>query len=293
MKKLIKINSIRHVTRILCALCIAFIINYYLAGEKQGWLLPLSTVIVMLTATGSAVYQGLWRFLFLSSIVTIASLIFSPAHLLYIRMYDVVLGALIGLFANTTILPDRVDSECRNAFIPILKSYSAYFSALVILLLDKNTMAAEKKKINVEKQLQKLPAWVYEVGFDLTLQKGYRYFFMQVGHIGEILFSMHHVARYSFPVELLHSIREPLIKCIARVEQLMNGLTARLALEKLSEEIFDFAVELAEIEEKCNMVVPTTLKAHEMSADYIYLMEFIYDLQELRRALLRLTEALR
>lgn len=292
MKKLFKRNGVRHVVRILCAVVIALVMNHFVASTKQGWL-PCAAVLVMLTATGSALYQGLWRFFVISCAVVLGSLIFSPMSLLYMRMYDVVLGALVGMVANIIILPDRVDTEYRMAFVPILRSYARYFSALVFLLLDKNIVDADREKIKVEKNLQQLPAWIYEVGFDTTLQKGYRYFFMKVGQIGEILFAIHHLARYAYSEDLLSIIREPLLQCILRVEQFMEAIITVLELKKLSEGITDFGPELEEIEKRFKEVVPVAMEAAMVETDYVYLTEFIYDMRELREVLLRLTEALR
>jgi len=292
MKRLIKTNMARHVIRILCAFGIALPLTYYLSATKQGWL-PFATISVMLTATGSALYQGLLRFFLITIVIVIGSLIFSPLYLLYMRMYDVVLGALVGILANIVILPDRVDFACRTAFIPVLQSYASYFSALVALLLQRDLSGAEREKTNVEKKLQQLPEWVYEVGFDVTLQKGYRYFFMKVGQIGEILFAMHHLARYPFSDELLNTIREPLLQCVTRVEQFIAALVSVLELKKLTEGIVDFGAELMEMEEKFKVIVPPALEVAEVARDYVYLTEFIYDLRDLRSSLLRLTEALR
>ncbi len=292
MKKLIEVNAARHVFRVLCALSIAFILNYYVVRSMQGWL-PFSTMMVMLTPTGSALYQGLLRFFIISGIVIVGSLIFPPIYLLHMRMYYVAIGALVGILANIIILPDRVDYECRNAFVPVLKSYTYYFSAIVNLLLKKNLLDAEREKIKVEKNLQKLPQWIYEAGFDVALQKGYRYFFMKVGQMGEILFAMHHLARYPFSDELLNAIREPLLQCIPCVEQFIFSLITILELKKLTEGIVDFGAELAEIEEKFRVMVPPLLEVLEVEKDTVYLAEFIYDLRDFRSAMLRLTEALR
>lgn len=292
MKNYIKINSFRHAARIFFALVIAFIVNHFLASTKEWWL-PCTTLIVMLTSTGSALYQGLWRFFLIASVVIIGSLIFSPMHLLYMRMYDIVLGALIGILMNVVIFPDKVDVEFRNAFVPILKSYALYFSSLVSLLLDRNQIDAEREKLSIEEKLLKLPAWVYEAGFDLTLQKGYRYFFMKVNQIGEILFAMHHVARFTYSDDLLNTIREPLLQCIVRMEQFIASLITVLELKKLSEGIIDFDSELAEIEARFKEIVSSAQEPISPSTDLLYLTEFIYHLRELRNALLRLTETLR
>ncbi|MCD6039880.1 MAG: hypothetical protein K0S27_1280 [Gammaproteobacteria bacterium] len=292
MKKLIAVNTARHIFRMLFAVSIALLLNYYVVESMQGWL-PFSTMMVMLTSTGSALYQGLQRFFIISGVVIVGSLIFPPFHLLYTRMYYVAIGAVVGILANIIILPDRVDYECRNAFVPILKSYAYYFPAIVDLLLKSNLIDAEREKIHTEKNLRKLPQWVYEVGFDSTLQMGYRYFFMKVGQMGEILFAMHHLARHSFSDQLLNVIREPLLQCIPRLEQFIFSLITVLELKKLREGIVDFEAELATMEEKFRVMGSPLWEGLEGEKDAVYLAEFIYDLRDLRSAMLRLTEALR
>jgi hypothetical protein len=285
------IHSLRQAVRILCALGIALVLNYYFLGEKQGWL-PFTTVMVMLTTPGSALYQGLLRFFFIAGIVTLGSFLMSPIHLLYLRLYDISGGALIGILVNMSILPDRVDRECRHAFILVLKSYASYFSAIIHFVLKINLMDAEREKIQVEKTLQKLPTWIYETGFDMTLQKSYRYFFMKIEQLSEILFAMHHVARSSFSQELLNTVQAPLLRCAARVESLISLIITVLDLKELKEGIVDFSTELEELEEKLQKMMPPLCEDEKATRDMLYLMEFMYGLQDLRNALLRLTDAL-
>jgi len=46
-----------------------------------------------------------------------------------------------------------------------------------------------------------LPDWVYERGFDHTLQTGYQFFLMKIEEMSDVLFSMHHLVRYSYDKE--------------------------------------------------------------------------------------------
>ena len=73
---------------LLCALAIALSVNYFI-GTKQGWL-PCATVIVMLTTTGSAVYQELMIFFLSGSHFRLTDFPISSA---FMRMYDIVLGS--------------------------------------------------------------------------------------------------------------------------------------------------------------------------------------------------------
>lgn len=291
MKKLFKINSQKHIARICIALGIALIVNFFAAETKQGWL-PCATIIVMLTPTGSALYQGIWRFFLVSSMVALVSLFFSSMHLLSMRMYDVVLGSVIGIIINVMVFPDKVDVEYRNAFIPLLKSYACYFSSLITLLLEQNSVNAEKAKIRVEKNFKKLPVWIYEMGFDLALQTGYRYFFMKVSQIGEILFSMHGLARYPFPKEVLQEIQKPLLQCAIHVEKICAALIIVLELKKLPKGVADFDEELVEIEEKIKNSI-SSMEIYSAKKEDIYLAEFSYYLRELRQLFIDLSKTLR
>jgi hypothetical protein len=284
-------NNLRQGAKGLFALLIALIINYY-SFTGQGWL-PLATLFVMFTATGCVVYCGLLRFFFIATIIGLGSLLFSPIPLFYPRLFAVTLGAIIGILSNLIILPTPVDFEFRQALIPILQSYVNYFSAITVLLLQRNHFSAERAKIEVEKSLQKLPGWVYEPGFDVTLQKGYRYFLVKVGQMGEILFAIHHLARYAVAENLLEAIHEPLVCYVARIEQFVFALTTVLNLKKLTEGANDFSDALAEIEAKFKSTVPPALELLDVSKDYAYLTEFIYNLRDLHNVLLKLAAALR
>ena len=197
MKELIQNNKLRHVIRMMFAVIIACLCNYYAAFTQEGWLI-LTTIVVMLTSTGSALYQGLLRFFLLIGLVTFFTLTFSSVALLFLRLSDITLGAFIGIFINVIILSDRIATEFRQIIKEVLHAYAKYFASIVELLLLRQTKHAEEANDLVLKRLQQLPGWVYEVGFDITLQKSYRYFVRKMNQISETLFAMHYIVHYPF-----------------------------------------------------------------------------------------------
>lgn len=285
-------NKIRHSIRIICAIFIALITNYYFSFTDEGWII-MAAAFVMLTTVGSALYQGLLRFFLLASLVTVASLLFSSITALTLRLNDIAIGAFIGIAANIIILPDRVDVEFRSTLGPLLQSYGAYFSGIIELLLKNNQKNAEIAKIQVEKELLHLPIWVYEVGFDIRMQKGYRYFFMKISQISEILFALHYLARHPFDVKLLERTHDVFIQCVLKVNQFILALMTVLELKKLTEGVDDFEEEIALIENEFKKIAPISLELLDIEKASVYFVEFSYALKELHSSLVSLAKALR
>lgn len=282
----------RHLYRMIIALGLAFIVNHFYSFSNEWWL-PLGTFFVMLTNTGSAIYQGVLRYVFLLIVVGMASWIFETVELIHLRTYDITLGALIGITANVVIFPDRVDVDFRQSVVFILRDYIGYFQSIIHLLLAQQQNLAENEKIIVEKALQKLPLWVYETGFDFALQRSYRYFILKVNELAEILFSMHHLARYSFSSELLAVIKAPLLDSAKKGELFFESLINALNLKNITDKPYDFYHEIQTMENNFKQKIPLQLDILDISKEYVYLIEFIYNMRELQDILIKMAEALR
>ena len=292
MKMSLNREMIRRVISIAVAIIIALIVERYYSLTHL-FLIPLTAIIVMLTPVGSYIYFGILRLLGVVILVGLLTLLLPPHAMVYDRLYDVYLGGVIGVVINMLILPRRIDAEFRSAMLPLLKSYEDYFSAIVLFLFEKNNALIEQKKLQIEQQLQQLPTWVYSRGFDVGLKKGHQYFLMKVQHIAEILFAMHHVARVTNDEELLESMREPVDICAQRIRIFFQALITVFELKKLSEGIEDFEVELFELDRKFQAMMPVTLELLDISREDVSFYGFIYSLSDLRKALLRLAQALR
>lgn len=281
-------NKIRHLMRIIIALAISLVVNEYHSFTQEGWMM-FGTLVVMLTATGSALYQGLLRFFILLVVV----LVISPMELIVERLSDVTLGSIIGIVINLLILPDRVDLEFRKLAINVLQSYAKYFSGIVELVLLRDDKDAERGKIQVEQRLQQLPGWVYETGFDKTLQKGYRYYLMKLNQVSEILFAMHYTARTPMDEALLAKINEPLLLCVTHVNEFVQALATVLDLKKLTEGVVDFSDEIEQIDMEFKKHSPFALELLDVEKESMHFAEFIFSLKEFHDALVKLAKALR
>ncbi len=75
---------------------------------------------------------------------------------LYVRLYDVVLGAGVGIVATLFALPGRAAVEFRKGVVPVLTAYSDYMIAIVDQLFqaEDSAVAVQKARLVVEKVLQ-------------------------------------------------------------------------------------------------------------------------------------------
>lgn len=285
-------NKVRHLLRMIIALMVAFMVSYYFSLTASPWLI-VATFFVMLTPTGSALYQGLLRFFVLAGVVIIVSLFSISECTLVTRMDTIIIGALIGITTNVAILPDRVDVEFRRALIPVLRAFAHYFSGIMELLVLGRHEKADEGKMQVEKCLQALPGWVYEAGFDISMQKGHRYFFMKMSHVGEILFALHYLARQTFSEIFLEKTGDMFSECVVKVDKFFLALITVLELQKISEGLDDFEEEILLIEKDFKQRVPLTLELLDVQKEFVYFAELIYGLKDLRHALIKLAKALR
>lgn len=237
---------------------------------------------------------------FLAAIILMIAMLLpiTQVDMLYARLSDIMLGGVIGLAANLAIFPTRVDVEFRDNIVPILTAYRAYLPAIVNLLLQKNdaAVAAKNKEDLVERSLQTqsayFPVWVYEAGLSVALRQGYRHFLVTTEKVGQILFSMHYLARQSIDKELVEELREPIEVCVTHVEKLFSALISVLMLQKLPEVVNDFSEELDGLETLLKAIIPASPELLDLSPDYIYLTAFVADLRDLRVGLLQLAQAL-
>jgi hypothetical protein len=292
MNSILKANSVRQIISISFALVVGLIVEYFFS-MAHDYIIPVTAVFVMLTSVGNPVFQGLKRFVLIALLIIALSLILPPHHMLYSRIYDACLGAIIGIASNLCILPRKADSEFRAALIPILSAYQSYFSAIIDSIFEKDEHTLEIKKINIELKLQQIPAWVYESGFDLGLQKGHQYFLMKVQQIAGILFAMHHSARCQFDEEVRTVMREPTYICAEKIKIFFSALITVFELRKIKEGVEDFEQQLHELDVKFQSLVPETPELLDMSREDVSFYAIIYALNDLRKALIKLGQALR
>lgn len=290
MTDLLKINKYRYMISLIIALIVSIIINYYWA-ESACLLIPLTAMYTMQTSIGNPLYQGMKKLLLVIVIIAAASLLVYSLQVFYEMTHDVLIGAAIGIAANLFLLPRKADTEFREKIRPVIKEFNDYFSLIIDQLLQQTN--GKFNNATMENALLKLPDWVYERGFNSALQIGYQFFLMKVEQISDVLFSMHHLARYQYDKELIAKIRPTLLQYVEHVNQFFTAVVTVLELKKLSEEPSDLEHELITLQKQFFAVVPSSLELLDMRRDYVYLAAFIYDLKDLRTLLLKLGEALR
>lgn len=289
---LAKSNQVRYYLSMVIALLCASIASYFVA-LSSFFIIPLVTLFVMQTSVGNVLYQGVMRLFFILILMLGMLWLSSNQPLFYAFAQDIVFGAVIGIIANILIFPRRVDVEFRAAVIPVVQAYQHYFLALMDELLDGNVEKEHGTKLAVEKSMLNLPGWVYQRGFDSGLQKGYQFFVTKVESVGDILFSMHHLVRYSYDEHLVAELRSSMAPCIEHIKQFFSFISARMSLHSPVEKLDDFTKELDDLEKNFQQIVPFDLDLIDIRQDYVYFAELIYQLNELRTLLLKLIQALR
>lgn len=218
--------------------------------------------------------------------------------LFYARLYDITFGAVIGILANLLLFPIKPDKEFRNNVIPLLQAYKSYlFSIIDLLFHPENTAQAEQQRWEVEKKLQTqhafFPEWVYEKGLSLSLQPGYRHFLIMTERLGQILFSMHYLAKHDFPKELLSSFQAPFLNYIAQTEKIFAALIMVLSLQQRPKAVGDLSDELGELDQMLKKTVPLSVELLDISPNYIKLAALIENLRDFRSTLIQLGWAVR
>lgn len=272
----------------------------------------LDVVLALVFASGcfiammQANYFSRLPILFLSVLIFLIAVIepvsseyLTSMHFIYVRAADITLGAAIGLIANLVIFPNQPDVEFRQRVIPIINAYSDYLIAITNLILcqpdaEKSIEIANEKRILVETTVQnQFPEWVFEYGFNIQLRQGHRHFLITLERINQILFSMHHAARYVFETRTRHMLGGLLRDCTSKATQMFMAVVSTLELKNLKEGIEDFDQDIDQLEQTFQTSVAPSIELLDFSDEYMNLAAFIYDLKDLRKTLLKLLEALR
>lgn len=265
--------------------------------------LSIAAVIISGLSLYCAAKQSLFRFYtktcFFIGILTLIVMLFPAATIssLYARLYDVTLGAIIGIVVNLTLFPIKLDVEFRNNLIPLFQSYRTYLSSITNLLLKKNREYVDEARCQVEENLQTqsafFPEWVYEKGLSRSLQPGYRHFLIVTERVGQILFSMQYLAEHTYQEELLDEVQTPLIHYTQQVDKIIHTLITILSLKIPEELVSDLGDELDILQSAFEKVAPLSIELLDVSPDYIKLAALIEDLRDLRVALIQLGRSVR
>lgn len=270
------------------AVFVAVIVSHYIAFAEKYWIV-IAAFLVMQTAVGVTLRQGLQILLLLLMTVIVGTIIgdlILAVHpeMLYARVYDLMIGSVIGIFSNVFIFPVRPNVVFRNNLQPVLTLYSQSLSAFTLYLLRKDLeQQAIDKKIELDALLAaKSSAWVYHSGLSETLQPGYRHFLLMTERVGELLASLHILSRHSFDPQVLNMLEEPMTQFVVETNRIFHALGVVLALNKLDQPVSDLKEEWLTLDKIVN----------ESSQDYIWLVSLVEDLKDLRITLISLGNSL-
>lgn len=214
------------------------------------------------------------------------------------RVYDTILGAVIGITVSLFVLPNRTDALFRQQLTEIYQRLLEYLEAITILLTEQSSVEdlVNKKrltKLSLQVGQNTFPDWIYEKGFDHHLRKGYRFFLMKTERIAEILFSLHHIGRHPLHSEILLELKPYLQACSKRAHLALEAIIATLALNRPASGIPDFMVEQETLEKAYKSLTSSTVNPLSTNSEEILLAAMIYHFKYLNITLLQLAESLR
>jgi uncharacterized membrane protein YccC len=277
------------------------IASYFFARAEKIWL-PLTTLFVMMTEAGFTLRRGVERFVIFALAVMLGSIVFQWLYsgielsAIYFRLYDVTLGAMIGIICNLLIFPIHPDAEFRRALIAILRADVNYLAAIFSLLFKEANAeenADEKRNKLMMTLTHQTPLWVYQRGYNIALRPGHRHFLIMTERLEQILFSMHRIARYRFEEPVLLILEPTLQAYLQQASKLVEVIINTLRLEKIHEKVGDLNEELTQLENELKKRTPSPLELLDVSKEYILLAALVADLNDLRNSLINLAEALR
>lgn len=283
------------------------LILFFVGGQAGIWLQAsgvLPAVILVLTtltayeyACHARRYLGL-HFSLLVLIVLLLTLLLPAPFLSPSYLVDIFIGATLGLGATVLLFPDQADREFPKRVLPLLRDLSGYLDALIaVLLREPGSEALASDQRNAVESCwankdEAFPVWVFETGFNPELAPGQYFFVVHLGRVTEILFALHHFARYAFPEDLLQEFAPVIQDSVKRSQELLADLSVLLEGQKLTLSQTDFIADLPALDERFQSKIKLSLELLDVSRDYVYLAAFIRYLKDLRLQLLQLAATL-
>ena len=84
-----------------------------------------------------------------------------------------------------------------------------------------------------------------------------------------------------------------LLQCVNGVNEFVSALTTILDLKKMTDGVLDFSEDINKLEADFVKFVPQSIEIFDVNKDFVGMAEFIYELKELRDALVKLAKTLR
>jgi len=225
---------------------------------------------------------------FVLAIVFFIALIHPPLDnsIIYHRVYDITIGAAIGIFCNYFIFPIRPEVAFREAMAPVLRLYANDLSQLLTIFLKKSSF----EEMSLQFGYQYLPSWVHQPGLSTALQVGYRHFLLMVVRVSELLASLHVNVRYSFDEAIVTALETPMNQYVAAANKVFAAIIGVLELNQLTEPVGDLKEEWVQLEKTINEFLPATELLEDLQS--LALLSVREDFRDLRITLMSLGNSL-
>ncbi|MBV9576646.1 MAG: hypothetical protein JO149_08480 [Gammaproteobacteria bacterium] len=210
---------------------------------------------------------------------------------------DMIIGSVIALLCRQVLFTDHSIDDFQDNMLLVSKAFIAYSNAFIDYFShpEMNTTAL----ILARKQLQIIwqapnhyPEWIYEVGFNPGLRAGLRFFLVTIEQLAEVFFSLDYLISQPIEAELLSSLAQPIIFSLQQDRELIQMMIAFFSHQAWQQTTADLVTDIAELENKLQLIVPASLELLDVSVDYLRLTLLVRHIKDLRQLLLKLILAL-
>lgn len=211
---------------------------------------------------------------------------------------DALLGGIIGICGSQFILPARIEKEFRHGIIPVLYAIRHYDEGVINTFIkhERNPLLLAGKRIQLETSLQSrrgiYPNWVYEIGFNRGLRKGYRFFLINIEKLCESVFALAGMAGRQTDAAIINSMVPYIQKTMQKNNELLEILINFFESEKIVPAEGEYMRDVIELENALRRIMPGNLELLDMMPDYITLVAFVRTLKDMRERLLQLMNAI-
>ncbi len=151
-------------------------------------------------------------------------------HLIWARLYDTALGAIIAVLITFLIFPISLKAEVKKGKVNIINAQAQYLDAIFNLLLqvapDSAQQAMQKRhqfELALAENRRLYSDWVYELGLNFSSKNSQLNFLTQTEKLGQFLFALHHIARQGWPSDEL--LLEKLISDLTEYRKILATIS--------------------------------------------------------------------
>lgn len=288
-----RVKTLKKGLKYTIVLTLALVISYYYSHAEKIWLV-LSSFLVMQTRVNLTLRGGILIYIGLVLTVLLGSSVLHEITMMQARLYDVTIGAFVGILGNLILFPTRIDEHFRYHLGVLLKWDLIYFENMINVFLKKQSpdkLSAYSSSIQKILISDDFPIWLYETGFNDRLQLGYSHFLMMTERLTQILLSMDYLVQHHFPTN--NNLETSLQEWMESVKEIMNAMITLFHLQKVVEPLSDLQMELSAVEKEVKTLIPNELSLKDLKKQTLWLASFVLCLRDIRLVMIKLGQSLR